>query len=302
MQLVALPNRRVEEWKYSDLRAALDAGALAPRVDAGDGAVEQARAQGGVIGALAAQIGRVEEIALRPGSEHLRIDRLSGDKLAPSLLRAEIGEGALLTRVVVQPETSGIVLDAAHVRVAKGGLFRQIVLSEGGKLARIETTVDVEGEGAHVALNGVYMAAKGRHADLTSTVNHRALSGETRQRIKGVARAGGRGVFQGKIVVMEGAAKTDARQHHQALLLEEGAEIFAKPELMIHVDDVACAHGNTVGALDEQALFYIRSRGVPEPIARALLTEAFLADAIPDDLDATLREDLLARISDWLAR
>lgn len=302
MQLVALPNRRVEEWKYSDLRAVLEPAALAPRNDAASAEVSQAQGVGGVIGALAAQIGRVETITLRPGVKQLRIDRPRGDALAPTLLQVELGEGAILTRIVVQEEADGVVLDAAHVRLGKNALFRQIVLAEGAKLARIETFVDVEGEGAHVALNGVYMTAKGRHADLTSTITHKALSGQTRQLIKGVARAGGRGVFQGKIVVAPGAAGTDARQHHQALLLEEGAEVFAKPELMINVDDVSCAHGNTVGALDEAALFYLRSRGVPEARARALLTEAFLAAAIPEDLDVTLRDELLGRISEWLAR
>jgi Fe-S cluster assembly protein SufD len=124
--------------------------------------------------------------------------------------------------------------------------------------------------------------------------------GTTQQLVKGAVRAGGRGVFQGKIVVDRGAQKTDARQHHQALLLEEGAEAFAKPELIINADDVQCAHGNTIGALDEQALFYMRQRGLPEAEARALLTEAFLLEALPEDLDAGLRDELAGRVSAWL--
>jgi Fe-S cluster assembly protein SufD len=149
-------------------------------------------------------------------------------------------------------------------------------------------------------LNGVYMVGAGRHADLTSVIRHGVPGGATRQLIKGVAAKGGRGVFQGKIVVERGAQKTDARQHHHGMLLEEGAEIFAKPELMIHADDVQCAHGNTAGGLDERALFYMRSRGVPKDEARALLIEAFLVEAIPEDLPGELRDELTQCIADWL--
>src|SRR5262249_17965647 len=102
------------------------------------------------------------------------------------------------------------------------------------------------------------------------------------------------------IVVAHGAQKTDARQYHHGLLLEEGAEIFAKPELMIHADDVQCAHGNTAGGLDESALFYLRSRGVPEQQACALLIEAFLAEAIPSNLPAEIEQELRDRIASWL--
>ncbi|HYD72765.1 MAG TPA: SufD family Fe-S cluster assembly protein, partial [Candidatus Binatia bacterium] len=191
-------------------------------------------------------------------------------------------------------------LSSARVHVAAGGKFQQIILSEGARLARIETHVSVEGEGAEVELNGVYLAGPGRHADLTSIVEHKVGGGTTRQLIKGVARKGGRGVFQGKIVVAPHAQKTDARQYHHGMLLEDGAEIYAKPELMIHADDVQCAHGNTAGGLDERALFYMRSRGVQEAEARALLIEAFLVEAIPEGLDAAIRDELTGCIAAWL--
>jgi Fe-S cluster assembly protein SufD len=131
-------------------------------------------------------------------------------------------------------------------------------------------------------------------------IEHKVGGGQTRQLIKGVAKKGGRGVFQGKIVVAHGAQKTDARQYHHGMLLEDGAEIFAKPELLIHADDVQCAHGNTAGGLDESALFYLRSRGVSEMQARGLLIEAFLAEAIPHDLSQEINDELLARIRAWL--
>src|SRR5262249_34868273 len=144
------------------------------------------------------------------------------------------------------------------------------------------------------------MVGEGRHADLTSVIAHNVGGASTRQLVKGVARKGGRGVFQGRIHVAHGAQETDARQHHQALMLEEGAEIDAKPELEIFADDVQCAHGNAIGALDEHQLFYTRSRGIPEAEARAMLVEAFLAEAIAEDLPETIRAELLARIRTWV--
>jgi len=107
-------------------------------------------------------------------------------------------------------------------------------------------------------------------------------------------------VFQGKIVVERGAQKTDARQYHHGMLLEDGAEIFAKPELLIHADDVQCAHGNTAGGLDETALFYMRSRGVPEAQARALLIESFLGETLPGWAPPDVLEEIEGRIRTWL--
>jgi Fe-S cluster assembly protein SufD len=301
-QLVDLPNRRVEAWKYSDLRAALGERAqFAPEQDRAAPEVRAALTRGGVIGALAAQTGAVEDLVVRAGEHAVRVDRLSSGQFGAHLLNVVVEPAGSLTRVVVQADANeNVVLDAARVTVSEKGAFRQIVLAEGARLARVETHVEIVGHGAEVELNGVYMAGPGRHADLTSIIEHQVGCGATRQLIKGVARKRGRGVFQGKIVVAPHAQKTDARQYHHGMLLEEGAEIFAKPELMIYADDVQCAHGNTAGGLDERALFYMRSRGLPEAEARALLIEAFLVEAIPDDLEPAIRGELTGRVAAWL--
>jgi Fe-S cluster assembly protein SufD len=218
------------------------------------------------------------------------------------LIEGFVGQGGILNRTVIQDASDKAVLvSTAQINLERCAHLSQCVLAFGAKLARIETHVSVEGEGAGVTLNGAYLAGEGRHADLTSVIEHKAPDGVTRQLIKGVVRKGGRGVFQGKIVVERAAQRTDARQHHQGLLLEDGAEIFAKPELMIHADDVQCAHGNTAGGLDERALFYMRSRGIPEPEARALLIEAFLAETIPDGLPEELHSELIGMMRGWLA-
>lgn len=283
--LAELPSRRDEAWRYSDLRAAL---ADAPPLRAGRDIIER----------LAPET-HVERVAA--GETRVVIERLDGAASSLSAHAADwrVDEGGTLVRIVLQ--TGGALpLSLARIDLARRATLRQFVLAEGAKLARIETHVDAA-EGAAVELNGVYMCAAGRHADLTSIIHHAAPNGQTRQLIKGVARKGGRGVFQGKIVVAQHAQKTDARQYHHGMLLEDGAEIFAKPELMIHADDVQCAHGNTAGGLDESALFYMRARGVPEAEARALLIEAFLVEAIPDGLPQAARDDIEGRIRSWLA-
>jgi Fe-S cluster assembly protein SufD len=282
---LALPTRRDEAWKYSDLRAAL--GDQHPVLRPGRDVVERL-APG------------TQSIVIPAGETRLFVERMDDDRHVDARAFAfDLAEGATLIRVVLQAGAA-LPLSVARVSVAQGAQFRQFVFAEGAKLARIETHVSIEGEGAAVELNGVYLCAEGRHADLTSVITHKAANSQTRQLIKGVARKGGRGVFQGKIVVERGAQKTDARQYHHGMLLEEGAEIFAKPELMIYADDVACAHGNTAGGLDESALFYLRSRGLPEADARALLIEAFVLEAVPDWMPGEVRGEIETRIGAWL--
>jgi Fe-S cluster assembly protein SufD len=129
-------------------------------------------------------------------------------------------------------------------------------------------------------LDGGYLLAGQHHADLTSVVEHRGVDGTTSQLTKGVVRDQSRGVFQGRILVAEGADRTDARMGHHALILSDRAEVDAKPELLIFADDVQCAHGNTVGALDDDMLFYMQQRGMPRDMARSLLIEAFVGEVV----------------------
>lgn len=288
MGTVALPTRRDEAWKWSDLRQAY--GAEPPALD-------PALATRPVIVQLAGA--GSERVSLSAGETLVRVEHLDRPGQDATAFEADLAPGARLTRILFQ-DAPNVSLNHAGVRLAKGARFEQFVLSFGARFARIETEVSVEGEGAEVALHGVYLLGDGRHADLTSLVRHAAAGAVTRQLVKGAVRRGGRGVFQGKLYVGREAQKTDARQHHQGLLLDEGAEINAKPELEIYADDVACAHGNTVGALDDAALFYIRSRGVPAPQARALLIEAFLREAAPEWLPEAAAAAMDARLTAWL--
>lgn len=332
MQLADLPSRRNEAWKWSDLRAAM-AGQESvlvgtPPLDAEGPISALTQAMGDAYGPSALVIeapgdvfeSRITEgdagqygiVVVRSGATATLIERVavSGSRLRPFLpayAKIEVEPGATLHRVIVQENAAGageadaaIVLNEAVVKLAKGSTFRQFVLGEGARFARFETSASVEGEDVTVELNGVYLAAAKRHVDMTSRVAHMAHGAHVRQLVRGVARKGGRAVFQGKFLVAREGQKTDAAMAHNALLLEEGAEVFAKPELEIYADDVACAHGNTTGQLDENAVFYLRQRGLPEVEARAMITRAFLVEAVPDWVEESLRSAIEQRIDAWL--
>lgn len=331
MDLADLPSRRTEAWKWSDLRTAMT---NQEAVLIGTGAMPAE----GPIAALAEMLGdgygpsaliveapgetfesRITEgdagqygsVIVKAGATATMIERIgvSGSRLRPflpSYTRIEIEPGAALHRIIVQANSApaderdaAIVLNEIVVKLGAGASFRQFVVAEGSRLTRIETSVTAA-EGTVVEMNAVYLAAANRHVDLTSRVAHAAPGVHTRQLVRGVARKGGRGVFQGKFLVERAGQKTDAEMAHNALLLEEGAEVFAKPELEIYADDVACAHGNTAGQIDENAVFYLRQRGIPDIEARAMITRAFLLEALPNWMDEVVRGEVEARIDAWL--
>ncbi len=196
---------------------------------------------------------------------------------------------------------------ATHMfaRLGAGSVYKSFTLTANGVLTRNESIIEFVGDGgvAHVAGACVGDGASGDfHHDDTVFVTHDAVGCESRQVFKKVLRNGAVGVFQGKILVKEGAQQTDGYQISQSLLLDEDSQFLAKPELEIYADDVACSHGSTSGAIDEEGLFYLRSRGVPEGEATDLMTLAFLAEAIEEIEDERLAEDILERLRAWLAR
>ncbi len=188
-------------------------------------------------------------------------------------------------------------------RVASEATFKSFTLTANGVLTRNECVIDIVGDDAtaHVAGACVGDGADFHHDD-TVFITHDAVNCESRQVFKKVLRNGATGVFQGKILVKQGAQKTDGYQISQSLLLDDDSQFLAKPELEIYADDVACSHGSTSGAIDETALFYLRSRGVPHRDATNLLTLAFLAEALEEIEDEDLADDIRDRLENWLAR
>lgn len=235
------------------------------------------------------------QILLRPGAS-LAVSEsyLGGAGFTASLMEFTLQAGARLNRTVYQRGAGDVLAATAAVQLDETADYTQTTLAFGGKLARLETRLTHQATGAKATLNAAYLCAAGHHADITTEVRHGAPACVTRQLTKGAVLDGGRGVYQGKFFVPRNVGqKTDADMQHNALLLEEGAEVFAKPELEIYADDVECAHGNTSGALDANQLFYMRQRGIAGAEARALLTEAFIAEALEEagTLEDVLRDE-----------
>ncbi|MEO1306767.1 MAG: SufD family Fe-S cluster assembly protein, partial [Pseudomonadota bacterium] len=187
-------------------------------------------------------------------------------------------------------------------RLAEKSVFKSFTLTANGVLTRNEAVIEIVGDEAVAHIAGAAVGDGNFHHDDTVFITHDAENCESRQVFKKVLRNGAVGVFQGKILVKPGAQKTDGYQISQSLLLDDDSQFLAKPELEIYADDVACSHGSTSGAIDEEGLFYLRSRGIPEGPATDLMVLAFLAEAIEEIDDPAIAEDITGRLEDWLAR
>lgn len=330
--LAELPSRRDEDWRWTDLRGLLRVlpppspphvgwappgpfDGLAQRevkivngrgpgriaVPAGERHIDALRfISAPDAGAHAARI----TVEIEDGAELVLLESYEGvgeGYVAQADLQIRLGVGARLERIVVTRDSPDAVsVSKAEAILGPAATLAQTVLAAGAKRQRTETRVSHPGAGASVRLDGLYVLDARRHADITTVVTHAGVDGATDQLTKGVARDQARGVFQGRIVVSPGADRTDARMGHHALLLSDRAEVDAKPELEIYADDVVCAHGNTVGALDEEALFYARQRGLPDAEARAMLTRAFLGEVVDRIAHDGAREVARAWIAEQL--
>ncbi len=187
-------------------------------------------------------------------------------------------------------------------RLGRESAFKSFTMTANGVLTRNECIIELTGDDAIAHVAGACVGDGDFVHDDTVFITHDAVNCESRQVFKKVLRNGAVGVFQGKILVKAGAQKTDGYQISQSLLLDGDSEFLAKPELEIYADDVACSHGSTSGAIDEEALFYLRSRGVEHSLATDLLTLAFLAEAVEEIEDEDLRADMVEKLSGWLER
>jgi Fe-S cluster assembly protein SufD len=193
---------------------------------------------------------------------------------------------------------------ATHIfgKLGARSVFKSFTLTANGVLTRNECVLTLTGDDAIAHVAGACVGDGDFHHDDTVFITHDAERCESRQVFKKVLRNGATGVFQGKILVKPGAQKTDGYQISQSLLLDDDSQFLAKPELEIYADDVACSHGSTTGAIDEESLFYLRSRGVPEAPATNLLVLAFLAGAVEEIENPEIADEILGRLEDWLER
>ncbi len=195
-------------------------------------------------------------------------------------------------------------LAATHMftRLGTESVFKSFTLTVNGVLTRNEAVIEFTGDDAQAHIAGASAGDGAFHHDDTVFITHDAVNCESRQVFKKVLRNGAKGAFQGKILVKAGAQKTDGYQISQGLMLDDDSQFLAKPELEIYADDVACSHGSTVGAVDEDALFYLTSRGVPRVDAQGMLVLAFIDEAIQEIEDAALADEIRERLGAWLER
>ncbi len=191
-------------------------------------------------------------------------------------------------------------LGQLNVTLGEGAELDIYVINTGSKLVRCEINVIVAGEGSHLNIRGVNLVGDKSHVDVTTVLKHNVANTTSSQIFRNVSTEQGTGVFQGQIQVAQIAQKTDAAMACNTLLLSDECSFSAKPELEIFADDVLCAHGATIADLDENHLFYLMARGIPERDARNLLVKAFLEEVLEDLDDEALSDILIHRIDRWL--
>jgi len=245
-------------------------------------------------------------VKLEPGADITLLENGPAAARFNKVLEVEVGDGAAFHHIRTQGrDHERQAVTHVFARLGAEAVFKSFTLTVNGRLTRNECVVEMAGDDAVAHIAGAAMGDAERcdfHHDDTVFVTHDAQRCESRQVFKKVLRNGAVGTFQGKILVKAGAQKTDGYQKSQSLLLDGDSTFLAKPELEIYADDVACSHGSTSGAIDEEALFYLRSRGVPQALATDLLVLAFLADTIGEIEDADIGADITGRLDAWLQR
>ncbi len=239
-------------------------------------------------------------------SSHIGLPSPAGEAEGPTRLvnaavEISLSESAVFTHTLLQQEGAGAFhVSCCGARLARGAQFTSRVASVDSRFVRNDLSVLLGGEGAGCTLDGLFLTRLSEHVDNHTSIDHAAPHTSSRELYKGVLDGSSTGVFNGRITVRPGAQKTDARQASRNLLLSEEALVSTNPQLQIDADDVKCSHGATVGQLDEEAVFYLRSRGIGLAEARNLVILAFAEEVIgriePAPLRARLEETLKSHL------
>jgi Fe-S cluster assembly protein SufD len=225
-----------------------------------------------------------------------------GPSFTNAVSEVTCGRNARVDLVLLQRESrASFHVCNVSARVERDAHFACHTTSLGGRLVRNDLQVVLADEGAEATLNGLFLGRGDEVVDNHTLVDHAMPHGTSFELYKGILADRSRGVFRGRIIVRPDAQKTDARQSNANILIGDGAEIDTKPQLEIRADDVKCAHGSTIGRLDEEALYYLRSRGIAETAARKLLTRGFAAEVLDSLPEAALRESLSDLLLERLA-
>jgi Fe-S cluster assembly protein SufD len=226
--------------------------------------------------------------------------RGAGSYFTNAVTEIVLGENAVVDHYKVQNESrEAFHVATMQVQIGRSANFSSHSIGLGGALVRNDANA-VLSEGSNATLNGLYIVNGSQHVDNHTVIDHAKPHGTSHELYKGILDGTAQAVFNGRIIVRKDAQKTDSKQTNKNLVLSDNAVIHTKPELQIHADDVRCTHGATIGQLDSEAMFYLRSRGIGERAARSLLTHAFAQDiidrvkvqSVKDELERFLGEKL----------
>ncbi len=210
-----------------------------------------------------------------------------------SVIEFVVEEGAAVEHIKVQDEsTRDFHVSGLYAQLKRSSRFRSHSLALGAKLSRHNIRTRLDGEGSQCVLNGLYLTRGEQLADHHMVVDHAKPHCESHEYFNGILDDQSRGIFHGRILVRQEAQKTDAKQTNKNLLLSDEATVNTKPQLEIYADDVKCTHGATIGQMDEEAIFYLRARGVPQGVARRMLMHAFAGEIIDRIECDSVREQL----------
>lgn len=309
LNIDCLPTPKVEEWKFTNLPRAVPDG-LSGEDFAQEETIHISRGQGR---------GQIEDIlftgedgmlhtprlkvVVEEGSELTIVERHdgSGSYWKNMATEIEVDANAKLHHIRIQEDSEqGLNTNMVRVSLERDAVYDCFTLNTGGKLTRHEIHAILNGPNAELSLNGINLLGGEQHGDTTILIEHKAPHCQSNQFYRTVLDDKARGVFQGKVHVHREAQQTDGYQLSNAILLSEKAEMDTKPELEIYADDVKCSHGATTGQLDEEPLFYLRSRGLSAADARLLLMDAFVAEVIEKVTEEALTEEISAKATSWL--
>jgi Fe-S cluster assembly protein SufD len=253
-----------------------------------------------VVAGATSEVTIVESYGARPSTDS---GRAGQPYLTNAVTEMVAGENATITHYKIQREhPDSFHMAAMYLHAARNSTVASHSISLGGALVRNDILAVLDGEGAHCTLNGLYLSDGSRIVDNHTTIDHAKPHCDSREVYKGILADRARAVFNGKIVVRPDAQKTDAKQTNKALLLSEDAQINTKPQLEIFANDVKCTHGAAVGQMDEDAIFYLRARGLGAAQARDMLVHAFAGDVLNQMPLAPLRARVDRELSERLAR
>ena len=242
------------------------------------------------------------EILLADGASAAVVETYVGAGWSNRSTRMTLGKGAKLTRAVRLLQADGFVSLRDEVDIHAGASLIATVLGAGDAGTRVDGSIIVSGDDAFAEYGGALLTRNDQRQECAVSVRHAALNGQSKQIWRAVAADKSTASLAARVEVARDAQKTDGVQSLRGLLLQRTATVNLKPELEIFADDVKCAHGATVGELDQRALFYMQSRGIPHAKAQALLTRAFVGDAFVQIADETVREAFVADADAWLER